>query len=111
MPEIEFDGKRVWYSVHGTGEHAVLVLPGAIGTVKSDFDVQLNPANAHCFDFFNFKWVFVEMHGWGQLNQERVYDPNILETDADYCHYIMQVIYFILFLKLYTKHFTTVFGV
>lgn len=92
MPEIGVDGMLVWYSEHGHGPHAVLVLPGAIGTAESDFDVQLNPASSHCFDFTKFKFVCIELHGWGRLNQQRIYDPNILERDADYCHHIMQVI-------------------
>lgn len=91
MPRIEYHGKHLWYSVYGTGSHVVLMLPGAIGTAKSDFYVQLDPSHQNCLDFDKFKFVFIEPHGWGRLNQQREYHSGMLDDDAEYCHYIMQV--------------------
>ncbi|CAG2172512.1 unnamed protein product, partial [Oppiella nova] len=61
---VEVNGWSVWYEKFGSGPRPVLLIPGATGTGRSDFQHQLEGDNALDFDMFTI--IAVELPGWGR---------------------------------------------
>lgn len=93
MPKFVLSGQPIWYDKFGRGPHTVLLIPGAIGTGKSDFWIQLdNTDNEHHLDFEQFTFICVELPGWGRsAPPKRNYDSNVFKYDAQCCIELMEV--------------------
>ena len=99
------DAQTIAYQVFGTGEHIVLVIPGAIGTAASDFPAQLPlslPGGSEVvrephsigqrLDTVHFCFVAVQLPGWGQSTPPgRLLGPNTYRHDAHCCMALMEV--------------------
>ncbi|KAH7636490.1 serine hydrolase BPHL [Dermatophagoides farinae] len=91
MNFIKIGEFNICFEKFGHGPIAVLVIPGAIGTAKSDFDIQFNPKHSGCLDFERFTFICVELPGWGRsIPPERPIGPNVLHDDADRCDELMK---------------------
>ncbi|XP_067652088.1 valacyclovir hydrolase-like [Haliotis asinina] len=63
----------------GSGNHTVLLLPGALGCTKTDFDPQLEKMNSEKFTIFGF-----DPRGYGRsIPPERDWSGNFLQRDAE----------------------------
>lgn len=86
--------QTVAYEIFGTGEHVVLIIPGAIGTAASDFPQQLSndSSSEDCLDYLKFTFVAVELPGWGRsVPPERSFGPHTYRHDARCCLALMEV--------------------
>ena len=92
MPKYQAAGQSLWYDVFGTGPHVVLLIPGAIGTAKSDFDLQLDTSGRYCLDMNRFTFICVELPGWGRSTPPgRVFSADTYRYDAMCCVMLMEV--------------------
>uniref|UniRef100_UPI0037E704D3 valacyclovir hydrolase n=1 Tax=Semicossyphus pulcher TaxID=241346 RepID=UPI0037E704D3 len=72
------NGVDVYYERTGSGNHAVLLLPGALGSTRTDFKPQLKSLNKECFTV-----VAWDPPGYGQSRPpERKFTPDFFERDA-----------------------------
>ncbi|CAG2117617.1 unnamed protein product [Medioppia subpectinata] len=78
---VKVDGNDVWYERFGSGPHAILVFPGAIGTGRSDFGPQIKGEFA--LNLKKYTLVTVEPLGWGRSRPPlRIYDSQTYNKDA-----------------------------
>ncbi|KAM6922038.1 valacyclovir hydrolase [Xenentodon cancila] len=72
------NGVDLYYEQTGRGKHAVLLLPGALGSTKTDFGPQLKSLNKECFTL-----VGCDPRGYGQSRPpDRDFPPDYFERDA-----------------------------
>ncbi|XP_054156638.1 valacyclovir hydrolase-like [Oppia nitens] len=82
---ITVDGNHIWYEKFGTGSHAILLYPGAIGTGRTDFGPQIEGPNA--LNPMKYTLIALEPLGWGRSRPPvRKYSSNIYNNDV-YCGY------------------------
>lgn len=87
---VEFNGWNVWFDVYGSGPKAVLLIPGGIGTGRTDFYEQLEGNEP--LDFDELTLVAVDPPGNGRSRPPvRKYGKDCYETDAQCYQKIMQV--------------------
>ncbi|CAG2174205.1 unnamed protein product [Oppiella nova] len=80
--KVDINGWPVWYEKFGSGPDVLLLIPGAIGTGRSDFMPQLE--GDHAFDQDKYTLICIELPGWGRSRPpERRYDRNVYLNDAD----------------------------
>lgn len=85
----DINGVRLHYEVRGSGPHTLVCIPGALGTIKTDFSPQL--------DYFGregsgFKIVVFDPRGYGLSRPAERFkgDANFWLTDAEDAHALMQ---------------------
>ncbi|CAG2112440.1 unnamed protein product [Medioppia subpectinata] len=79
------NGYPIGYDRYGTGPSPVLMIPGALGTSKTDFYEQLEGDDQ--LDQDKFTIIAVDPPGWGRSRPPaRKYDDNVFNNDAD-CYY------------------------
>ncbi|XP_032427948.1 valacyclovir hydrolase [Xiphophorus hellerii] len=68
----------LYYEQTGQGKHAVLLLPGALGSTKTDFGPQLKSLNKECFTVVGW-----DPRGYGQSRPpDRDFPSDFFERDA-----------------------------
>ncbi len=78
--QILDDGTKINYCTSGTGGHIVLLLPGALGTGRTDFAPQLENLNASG----KLTLVAWDPPGYGKSRPpERTFPPNFFQRDAE----------------------------
>lgn len=87
---FDINGWPVHYEKWGNGDSVVLMIPGAIGTGRTDFLPQLEGSNK--LDMQKYTLVAVELPGWGRSRPpKRIYDKDVYNNDADCCNQLMKV--------------------
>ncbi|XP_063357404.1 valacyclovir hydrolase [Pelmatolapia mariae] len=72
------NGVDLYYEQTGRGKHAVLLLPGALGSTKTDFGPQLKSLNKERFTVVGW-----DPRGYGQSRPaDRDFPPDFFERDA-----------------------------
>ncbi|XP_022608827.1 valacyclovir hydrolase isoform X2 [Seriola dumerili] len=72
------NGVDLYYEQTGRGKHAVLLLPGALGSTRTDFGPQLKALNKE-----NFTVVGWDPRGYGRSRPpDRDFPPDFFERDA-----------------------------
>lgn len=83
---IEIDGQNIHYDWCGTGRHALLLLPGALGSSRTDFLPQLQNLNRDIFTLY--AW---DPPGYGKSRPpDRDWPVHFLGRDADVAAKLMQ---------------------
>ncbi|XP_054157231.1 valacyclovir hydrolase-like [Oppia nitens] len=79
----------VYYEVFGSGPQVLLMIPGAIGTGRTDYSELLIGSNA--LDHDQFTLVAIELPGWGRSRPpHRQHSSNVFTNDADCCVQLMR---------------------
>ena len=84
------NGVRLHYEVRGTGTHPLVCIPGALGTISSDFSPQLDYFGR---DGSGFKIVVFDPRGYGRSRPAERFKGNSANfwlTDAKDAHALMQ---------------------
>lgn len=107
---LQINGFNIHYEKYGTGEHIVLLIPGAVGkhllcksilldwrlisgTPQTDFKKQLTGATA--LDLERYTFVGVTLIGWGKSSPpKRPYNRNVYEHDVLAVTKLMEVYQF-----------------
>lgn len=77
--KIEIDGIRLHFEMTGDGPTIVLLLPGALGSTRTDFNYQLSGLNKTAFTL-----IAVDPRGYGQsIPPRRDWPLEFLQRDAD----------------------------
>ncbi|XP_014296580.2 valacyclovir hydrolase [Microplitis demolitor] len=88
--KINVDGVDINYLKTGTGNHPILLLPGAVGTIWTDFKPQIEG-----LDKTKFTIVAWDPPGYGKSRPpDRVFSDNFFERDAKYAHNLMKMLGF-----------------
>ncbi|KAL8182475.1 UNVERIFIED_CONTAM: hypothetical protein K2H54_056924 [Gekko kuhli] len=88
--KIEVNGVHLHYQQTGDGNHAVLLLPGMLGSGQTDFGPQLKSMNKHLFTV-----VAWDPRGYGKsIPPVRDFPPDFFERDAKDAVDLMQVNFF-----------------
>ncbi|CAG2170335.1 unnamed protein product, partial [Oppiella nova] len=88
---IDVEGNNIWYEKFGTGPHPLLLIPGAIGTGRTDFGPQIQGQNA--LNLKKYTLVAMEPLGWGRSRPPiRKYDNQIYNNDAYHGYKIMEAL-------------------
>ncbi|CAG7732083.1 unnamed protein product [Allacma fusca] len=75
MPEIDVEDQQIYYEVVGEGPHTVVLIPGFIGTILSDF-AQIFPA----LNKTKFRWICLDPPGYGRSRpKDAVVDLQLYE--------------------------------
>ncbi|KPM03771.1 Abhydrolase-like protein [Sarcoptes scabiei] len=86
---VELLGFPIHWERYGSGPQIVLLIPGALGTAKSDFYQQLRGPLA--FDLNRYTFIAVELPGWGQSRPpKRPYGIDVYDTDVKCCLQLME---------------------
>ncbi|XP_054158078.1 valacyclovir hydrolase-like [Oppia nitens] len=86
---VEFNGWTIWYDKHGSGDIPVLMIPGAIGTARTDFYEQLEGDDI--LDEDKFTIIAVDPPGSGRSRPPvRKYGSNLYDIDAQ-CFYQLMI--------------------
>ncbi|CAG2118604.1 unnamed protein product, partial [Medioppia subpectinata] len=86
---VEVNGWTVWCEKFGSGPKPILLIPGAIGTGRSDYEEQLEGADE--LDYDKFTLIAVELPGWGRSRPPvRKYGTGVYDNDAECLHKLMQ---------------------
>lgn len=91
--DFDLDGQRVHYQVYGGGKHALLMLPGVVGTAETDYFLQVNGTKETGLNLQKYQLVVMELPGWGRSRpSEREYyrEDNVFEADARYAMELMK---------------------
>ncbi|XP_019740765.1 valacyclovir hydrolase [Hippocampus comes] len=87
------NGVDLYYERNGAGEHAVLLLPGALGNTKTDFQPQLKALNADLFTVVGW-----DPRGYGQSRPpHRDFPLDFFERDARDAVDLMRTLGFVKF--------------
>lgn len=93
MPtESSFQFKKwtVYFDKFGSGPQAILMVPGALGTSRTDFREQIDGPDA--LDLAKYTLVVVELPGWGRSRPPpRLNKANVYENDIECCYQLMKV--------------------
>ncbi|CAG2170092.1 unnamed protein product, partial [Oppiella nova] len=85
---VAVNGWSVWYEKFGSGPKPVLLIPGAIGTGRTDFYHQLEGDNVLDFDLVTI--IAVELPGWGRSRPPvRKYGTGVYDNDAQCLYELM----------------------
>lgn len=77
--KIEVNRVRLHFETTGDGDHTVLLLPGALGSSRTDFEKQLTD-----FDKSEFTIISMDPRGYGRsIPPERTWPLEFLQRDAD----------------------------
>ncbi|XP_074103127.1 valacyclovir hydrolase-like [Cotesia typhae] len=88
--KINIDGIDINYLKTGAGSHPVLLLPGAVGTIWTDFKPQIEGLNKS-----EFTIVAWDPPGYGNSRPpEREFPADFFERDAKYAHNLMKMLGF-----------------
>ncbi|CAG2178044.1 unnamed protein product, partial [Oppiella nova] len=86
---VEVNGCPIWYEKFGWGPKPVLLIPGGIGTGRTDFLPQLE--EEYALDFNAFTIIAVEAPGWGRSRPPvRQFGVNVYNNDAQCFHAVME---------------------
>ncbi|OQV22483.1 putative Valacyclovir hydrolase [Hypsibius exemplaris] len=78
--------RHIRYKKVGHGNHVLLLLPGAIGTIETDFGAQMNELDQSIFTLVSW-----DPPGYGRFGDaERIWDVKMLDTDADFAVELMR---------------------
>src|SRR6266487_483429 len=84
--KIEVNGIFIHYEKVGSGKNVLLLLPGGLGTTRTDFSPQL-----YGFDKSKFTLIAWDPPGYGfSRPHERNYNPKLFENDADLAAMMMK---------------------
>ncbi|CAG2176616.1 unnamed protein product, partial [Oppiella nova] len=87
--KVDINGYPIWYERFGTGPKPILLIPGAIGTGRTDYWEQLEGDDA--LDTNRFTLIAVESPGWGRsAPPARRFDMNMYNRDAECYYQLMQ---------------------
>ncbi|RWS26616.1 valacyclovir hydrolase-like protein [Leptotrombidium deliense] len=87
--KVEVNGINIHYEKIGNGSHVVLLLPGALGTSRTDFNEILEGG----LDATKFTLIAWDPPGYGfSRPPERNYDKNVYRTDADLAAALMKTL-------------------
>lgn len=85
--KVDINGQTINYIKVGNGLHNVLCMPGALGTIWSDFKPQIEGLNTS--DFTIVAW---DPPGYGfSRPPDRKFTTKFYENDANCAHLFMQV--------------------
>jgi len=85
---VEVNGTKVWFETLGSGPNVVLLLPGAIGTTRSDFTELIDSEDE--LDFDKFTVVAVDPPGHGRSRPPmRKYGKDVYNIDCEVYHQVM----------------------
>ncbi|CAG7732082.1 unnamed protein product [Allacma fusca] len=88
MPEKEIDGWKIYYEGVGNGPHPVLLLPGFLGVIKSDFS-KIFPA----LNKTKFRWICWDPPGYGRsYPPHREHDDGLYPRCADLAAKLMETL-------------------
>ncbi|XP_069484446.1 valacyclovir hydrolase-like [Ambystoma mexicanum] len=88
--KIEVNGAHLHYRLTGQGNHAILLLPGVMGSGETDFGPQLKSLNKELFTV-----VAWDPRGYGHsIPPNRDYPPDFFERDAKDAVDLMQTLKF-----------------
>lgn len=88
--KVEVNGVHLHYKLSGHGNHAILLLPGAMGCGETDFGPQLETLNKEMFTV-----VAWDPRGYGRsIPPNREYPPDFFERDAKDAVDLMQALKF-----------------
>ncbi|KAH3769023.1 valacyclovir hydrolase-like [Dreissena polymorpha] len=77
--KMEVKGVRLHFEMTGDGDHYVLMIPGALGSTRTDYTHQMRTFNKH-----DFTLVAVDPRGYGQsIPPVRDWPLEFLQRDAD----------------------------
>ncbi|CAG2122177.1 unnamed protein product, partial [Medioppia subpectinata] len=86
---VDVNGWSVWYEKFGSGPKVVLLIPGAIGTGRTDFKEQLKGEDE--LDYDKFTLIAVELPGWGRSRPPvRKYGTGVYDNDVQCLHTLMK---------------------
>lgn len=87
--KAEVNGAELHYEMRGTGPHPIVCIPGALGTIESDFRPQLDHFGR---EGSGFKIVAFDPRGYGQSRSANRFKKgaNFFLTDAHDAHALMQ---------------------
>ncbi|CAG2104536.1 unnamed protein product [Medioppia subpectinata] len=87
--KVDVNGWPIWYEKFGSGPHVLLLIPGAIGTGRTDFDDQL--FGEYALNMNEFTIVAIELPGWGRSRPPiRKLNNKIFENDSECCVKLME---------------------
>ncbi|CAG2173691.1 unnamed protein product, partial [Oppiella nova] len=87
--KFDINGYPIWYEKFGTGANILLMIPGAIGTGRTDYYEQLLGENA--LDLTQFTAYAIELAGWGRSRPPiRKINKNAYNFDAETCIKLME---------------------
>ncbi|XP_043075960.1 LOW QUALITY PROTEIN: valacyclovir hydrolase [Puntigrus tetrazona] len=85
--KVSVNGVSLHYQRTGNGNHAVLLLPGALGSAQTDFAPQLEKLDKRCFTLVAF-----DPRGYGRSRPpDRDFPPDFFHRDAKDAVDLMQV--------------------
>lgn len=85
---ITVNGQQINYLKTGNGSHSILCLPGAVGTIWTDFKPQIQGLNKNIFTI-----VVWDPPGYGKSHPpKRKFTTDFYERDADTAALFMEVI-------------------
>lgn len=83
---IDVNGVNIHYEQTGSGEHVVLLLPGGLGSTRTDFAPQLDQLSKD-----KFTLVAWDPPGYGLSRPpDRIWTDHFLQTDADLAALMME---------------------
>ncbi|GAB1861773.1 Valacyclovir hydrolase [Camponotus japonicus] len=86
--KIKVDGTEINYAKVGRGNHPVLLLPGALGTIWTDFKPQIENLNTDKLTI-----VAWDPPGYGKSRPpDRTFPDNFFQRDASWGHNLMQTL-------------------
>ncbi|XP_011262494.2 valacyclovir hydrolase isoform X1 [Camponotus floridanus] len=86
--KIKVDGTEINYARVGRGNHPILLLPGALGTIWTDFKPQIENLNADKLTI-----VAWDPPGYGKSRPpDRTFPDNFFQRDASWAHNLMQTL-------------------
>ncbi|XP_043265011.1 valacyclovir hydrolase-like [Colletes gigas] len=86
--KVNVDGVNINYLRVGTGEHVVLLLPGAMGSIWTNFKPQIEGLSKEKFTI-----VALDLPGYGKSRPpNRTFPTNFLQRDAVWAHNLMKVL-------------------
>ncbi|KAI1303207.1 Valacyclovir hydrolase [Halotydeus destructor] len=77
--KIEVENIDIYYEKKGTGDHVIFFIPGALGTLQTDFVEQFNS-----FDSTKFTLICWNAPGYGKSRPPPRYYEDYYKKDADY---------------------------
>ncbi|KAM4688140.1 valacyclovir hydrolase-like isoform 2-T2 [Discoglossus pictus] len=87
---VEVNGVNLHYESTGRGDHAILLLPGVLGSSQTDFGPQLKSLNKDLFTVVGW-----DPRGYGRsIPPQRDYPPDFFERDAKDAIDLMQTLKF-----------------
>ena len=87
---VEANGTKVWFEKIGNGPNVVLLIPGPIGTARTDFEELIDHEDE--LDFDKFTVIAVDPPGHGKSRPpQRKYGKDVYNIDLECYHTLMKV--------------------